>query len=558
MQNLSSLRLARRTAIALYAALLLSFVGGVPAAHAQTVIVDNSDSGFSILSGSWSTGSYGSPYGTDYNWAATTSSSSPTATAEWRPVLAAAGEYEVAVHFVAGANRATDAPFTIDYAGGTTTIEVNQQAHDSTWVPLGTFAFDAGTGGAVTLSNDAGPTVVIADAVRFRSAEGLVYCDNPLIRIGGAMFPDAEDFSLRLDRIAPALLADTGGLFSSSVAVLTTGVTVRFRTDSPTVRANFNHLSYVVTENTGYVVYQDGVYDKLVNELEVVDITSQQPGAAVTYEIVCPSYDEVTLAELRLEPGATLLPLPDDRRPHYFALGDSITHGAQLDADTKADSTASYPWVLAAMKGWELYNLGVGASRVTPAFGEMLAGQQVDIITILWGLNDKGIDNDLALYVSKYETLLDNLRTTQPVTPIYCITLTVCAAEDSAKDGYTLDDYRTALATLVAARQAAGDCNLHLIRGEELTTIDDLSDGAHFSVAGAANFATELANVIGPPWGDLDANGVWNAADWLLLADCISGPEICAPAGACEEADRDCDGDVDLHEFAAFQQLCGS
>ena len=75
---------------------------------------------------------------------------------------------------------------------------------------------------------------------------------------------------MRLDRIDPALFAAAGDLFSPSVAVLTSGVTVRFRTDSATARVNFNHLSYVVTEGTGYVIYQEGVFDRLVSDLETV------------------------------------------------------------------------------------------------------------------------------------------------------------------------------------------------------------------------------------------------------------------------------------------------
>jgi hypothetical protein len=372
-------------------------------ATGQTVIVDNSDPGFSILSGSWGSGAYGSPYGVDYRWATTTSGGVPTAEAAWRPDLPLAGVYEVAVHYVSGSNRTTAAPYVVHALGGDVVVPVDQQVHDSTWVALGRFAFDAGTGGSVTLGNVAPPTVVIADAVRFRSAGGLIAHDDPRIRIGGALYARSTGVVMRLDRVDPVLLADTEDLFAPAVAVLTTGVTVRFRTDSATVQANFNHLSHVVTEGTGYVVYRDGVFDQLVSDLEVVNIASPQPGTAVTYEIVCPSYDEVTFAELELDPAATLLPLAPERRPRYFALGDSITHGAELDADTKADSTKSYPWVLATTRGWELYNLAVGGSEVAPRFGEMLTGERADMITVLWGLNDKSRQNDLPLFVSKYE-----------------------------------------------------------------------------------------------------------------------------------------------------------
>ena len=47
------------------------------------------------------------------------------------------------------------------------TFFVNQQVGGETWVLLGAFYFEAGSDGAVELANDASPSVVIADAVRF-------------------------------------------------------------------------------------------------------------------------------------------------------------------------------------------------------------------------------------------------------------------------------------------------------------------------------------------------------------------------------------------------------
>ncbi len=517
----------------------------------QTVIVDNGDPGFSIQSGTWNTSAYGNPYGVDYNWASC-SSTNMTAQVEWRPTLPQAGEYEVAVHYVSGSNRADNSPFTVNHATGTTTVLVNQQINDSTWVRLGEFSFDAGTNGSVTLGNNANPTVVIADAVRFRPSNQFITADDPRIEIGGSLYSRTDGAAMRLDRIDPAIMANPGDLFSPAVAVLTTGVTIRFCTDSPTVRAYFNHLSYVVTEGTGYVVYQDGVFNQLVTDLETVDIATTNPGYPVTYEIVCPSYDEVTFSELELEPGSSLCELQPDRRLHYFAFGDSISHGAEIDADTKGDSTRSYPWILASAKGWHLYNLAVGGSKVTPAFGNMLTGRKADIITILWGTNDIFKDNNLPLFTTNYQSLLDNLRMAQPFAPIYCITMITAASEGPGSNGYTLNDYREAVAGIVAGRQNAGDCRIHLVRGEQLTTLADLSDGTHLSVPGAASFAAELSAAIGPVWGDFNEDGTLTVDDWTLLANCAYGPGETPLPEICENYDNDCDNDIDLQDFAAF------
>jgi uncharacterized lipoprotein YddW (UPF0748 family) len=135
--------------------------------HAQTVTVDNSDPEFTLLSGDWESGAFGTPYGADYNWSLTTAAGGNLAAAEWRPDLPLAGAWEVQVYYVAGGNRAADAPYTVYHAVGSTSIDINQQINGEAWVSLGTHTFAAGTGGYVRLTNGAGLSVVIADAVRF-------------------------------------------------------------------------------------------------------------------------------------------------------------------------------------------------------------------------------------------------------------------------------------------------------------------------------------------------------------------------------------------------------
>lgn len=136
------------------------------AAGAVEVVIDNSDSGFTILSGTWMTGTSATPYGTDYRWRAAVAGS-PTGEVEWRPSLPASGTYEVFVWYVEGANRATNAPFVIHGVGDPVTVFVNQQTNGSQWFSLGSYPFATGTGGYVRLNNVATGDVVIADAVRF-------------------------------------------------------------------------------------------------------------------------------------------------------------------------------------------------------------------------------------------------------------------------------------------------------------------------------------------------------------------------------------------------------
>src|SRR5690606_961085 len=77
------------------------------------------------------------------------------------------GYYYVSVWYNVGANRAIDTPYTIHGASETRTIRVNQQHNGGQWVYIGQTYFNAGTGGSVSIANDAEPGVVMADAVQF-------------------------------------------------------------------------------------------------------------------------------------------------------------------------------------------------------------------------------------------------------------------------------------------------------------------------------------------------------------------------------------------------------
>ncbi len=141
------------------------------------VIVDNSESGYSET-GTWftttSTGyspATGRPNGANgyrYTWA---DPNATTATATWTPNIPESGWYWISTQYRSGANRIVDCQFQVTHAGGTSNVSINQEVHGLTWVYLGRFYFDAGTGGSVTMLNQTSdPTaqqVVIADAMRF-------------------------------------------------------------------------------------------------------------------------------------------------------------------------------------------------------------------------------------------------------------------------------------------------------------------------------------------------------------------------------------------------------
>ncbi len=91
-------------------------------------------------------------------------------TIRYTPDLPAAGRYEVRMSYSPGSNRATNVTVTVAHADDKAVVKVNQRTPgpiDGAWVSLGTFRFEKGRGGSVTISNAGADGHVIADAVQW-------------------------------------------------------------------------------------------------------------------------------------------------------------------------------------------------------------------------------------------------------------------------------------------------------------------------------------------------------------------------------------------------------
>ena len=226
-------------------------------------------------------------------------------TATSTPIIPAAGNYHVYVSWTTHANRATNAPYTVNYSGGSQIFLVNQELLNdqvtvgaqtgewSDWYLLGTFAFDAGTTGNVVLKNNANE-YVIADAVRFVST-GLVVDDD------GIECP-ARDFSTIQAAVDAASAGDTievcPGTYNEQITInksLTlngaqAGVDARGRSAAEaivssagvegtiiidpttgTVTIDGFDLSGTPTPGSGGVVYVSGLTDNVVVKNTIIE-----------------------------------------------------------------------------------------------------------------------------------------------------------------------------------------------------------------------------------------------------------------------------------------------
>jgi RHS repeat-associated protein len=143
------------------------------------MIVDNVAPGTSVI-GSWPVGNYASPgtvWGANFAYhAAGTGANSFT----WPVAVPEADRYQIFARWVAQGNRATDAPYTVHHADGTTTLRVNQEVDNGQWVLLGSFDFVPGAGHRIVLSDDA-DEYVIADAVRILRDRAVAPTDQLVI-----------------------------------------------------------------------------------------------------------------------------------------------------------------------------------------------------------------------------------------------------------------------------------------------------------------------------------------------------------------------------------------
>ena len=130
---------------------------------ADGIIVDSEDTNGVVIVGTWtnsaaSPGFHGAGYLHDDN------TNRGSSYVRLTPNFTNAGTYAVYLRWAENANRASNASVTVEFSGGITNVFVNQRTNGGTWFPLGTFAFDAGAGASLTVSNVGANGFVIADA----------------------------------------------------------------------------------------------------------------------------------------------------------------------------------------------------------------------------------------------------------------------------------------------------------------------------------------------------------------------------------------------------------
>ncbi|MEO0126523.1 MAG: T9SS type A sorting domain-containing protein [candidate division WOR-3 bacterium] len=130
----------------------------------------NEPYGFYMFTGSPSTMRFYRDNLSGYNghfWWTYTTISADTCYVTWTPHLPSAGTYEV-LAYIPSTNATANARYRIYYAGGNTTVTINQNNYANQWVSLGTYPFNT-TGGYVYLGDASGTAMqrIAFDAMRW-------------------------------------------------------------------------------------------------------------------------------------------------------------------------------------------------------------------------------------------------------------------------------------------------------------------------------------------------------------------------------------------------------
>jgi murein DD-endopeptidase MepM/ murein hydrolase activator NlpD len=129
----------------------------------KTAVIRDNPSATYVGTWATSTGS-ADKYGADYRYKSTAPTSEP---ATWTATLNVTAAWNVRAWWPAGANRSATAPYIVTHAGGSTTVNKNQQVNGGSWQLLGTWNMNAGSNQVKLSCWTTTGYVVVADAIKW-------------------------------------------------------------------------------------------------------------------------------------------------------------------------------------------------------------------------------------------------------------------------------------------------------------------------------------------------------------------------------------------------------
>lgn len=260
-----------------------------------------------------------------------------------------------------------------------------------------------------------------------------------------------------------------------------------------------------------------GKFDLVRGEPDEIVFADLAPGPKAC-EIWLPHNAYVELRALTIDAGASLTPAPAPIERRWIHYGSSISHCLEA-----IQPTGVWPAVAARLGGMHLQSLGFGGQCHLDQFvARTIRDADADLISLKVGINV--INGDTLrerTFTPALHGFLDTIREGKPHTPIVLVSPIYCPSAET-RPGPTVPDargkfvtlpgheevqagcltlvrVREILAEVVAARQAAGDANLHYLDGLTLFGADDagdLPDDLHPSPEGYIRMGHRFAEAV--------------------------------------------------------------
>lgn len=183
-------------------------------------------------------------------------------------------------------------------------------------------------------------------------------------------------------------------------------------------------------------------------------------------ELWLPQRGDFALRELEIDDGADLRPAPDTR-PRWMTYGSSITH-----CGSAASPTRTWPAIVARERGLNLTCLGYGGQcHLDVQVARFMRDRPAEFISICAGINVYGQGSlNARTFEPAVIGFVKILREKHPKTPILLISPIISPPRETATNGagWTLNNYREAVASAAEKLRAAGDVHLQDLDGRLL------------------------------------------------------------------------------------------
>lgn len=263
-------------------------------------------------------------------------------------------------------------------------------------------------------------------------------------------------------------------------ASFTSGVRIRFETNSPTLRLTFLPLAAPIA-----VMKAGHCFDLVINNMIESVVCGQGgmceavftglPIALRVVEIWLPPSCEVTITGLEIAEGASARPIPD-RRPRWVTWGSSLTHCVRA-----LSASRTWPAIVARRRDLHLVNLGFGGEcHIDPMVAMYIRDLPADFISLKLGINTIGGSVNARTYPALVTGAIQIIREKHVHTPIVLASPIGYPPHETKPNavGYTIEGMRNDAHAVWRRLVEAGDRNLFYVNGLRLFSVEEIGQWA--------------------------------------------------------------------------------